>query len=43
MKVDRIKINIKVPYYLAVFAIIIKILIFEIVLIRARQRRAPAA
>jgi len=35
-KVDGIEINIKVPYRLAIFAIIIEILIFEIVLMRAR-------
>jgi len=31
-KVDGIEMNIKVPYRLAIFAIIIEILIFEIVL-----------
>jgi len=35
-KVDWIEMNIKVPYRLAIFAIIIEILIFEIVLMRAR-------
>jgi len=30
-KVDGIEINIKVPYHLAIFAMIIEILIFEIV------------
>jgi len=33
-KVDGIEMNIKVPYRLAIFAIIIEILIFEIVLMR---------
>jgi len=36
-KVDGIEMNIKVPYHLAIFAIIIEILIFEIVLMRARR------
>jgi len=31
-KVDGIKMNIKVPYHFAIFAIIMKILIYEIVL-----------
>jgi len=35
-KVDGIEMNIKVPYRLALFTIIIKILIFENVLMRAR-------
>jgi len=34
-KVDGIEMNIKVLYRLAIFAIIIEILIFEIVLMRA--------
>jgi len=38
-KVDGIEMNIKVSYRLAVFAIIIEILIFEIVLMRARQEK----
>jgi len=38
-KVDGIKMNIKVPYRLAIFAIIIEILIFEIVLMRARREK----
>jgi len=38
-KVDGIEMNIKVPYRLAIFAIIIEILIFEIVLMRARQEK----
>jgi len=38
-KVDGIEINIKVPYRLAIFAIIIEILIFEIVLMRARREK----
>jgi len=38
-KVDGIEMNIKVPYHLAIFAIIIEILIFEIVLMRARQEK----
>jgi len=38
-KVDGIEMNIKVPYRLAIFAIIIKILIFEIVLMRARREK----
>jgi len=37
-KVDGIE-NIKVSYRLAIFAIIIEILIFEVVLIRARQEK----
>jgi len=37
-KVDGIEMNIKVPYRLAIFAIIIEILIFEIVM-RARQEK----
>jgi len=47
-KIDRdvgIEMNIKVPYRLAIFVIIIERLIFEIVLMRAREakRSAPAA
>jgi len=38
-KVDGIEINIKVPYRLAIFAIIIEILIFETVLMRARREK----
>jgi len=38
-KVDGIKMNIKVPYHFVIFAIIMKILIFEIVLMRARQEK----
>jgi len=34
-KVDGIEMNIKIPFRLAIFAIIIEILIFENVLIRA--------
>jgi len=33
-KIDGIEMNIKVPYRLAIFAIIIEILIFEVVLMR---------
>jgi len=36
-KVDGIEMNVKVPYHLTIFAIIIEILIFEIVLMRARR------
>jgi len=40
-KVDGIEMNIKVPYCLVIFAIIIEILIFEIVLMRAcREKRS---
>jgi len=39
-KVDGIEMNIKVPYRLAIFAIIIKILIFEIVLRARREKRS---
>jgi len=35
-KVDRIELNIKVPYRLVILTIIIEILIFEIGLMRAR-------
>jgi len=35
--VNGIEMNLKVPYRLAIFAIIIEILIFEIVLMRARR------
>jgi len=38
-KIDGIEMNIKVPYHLAIFAIIIEILIFEIVLMRARREK----
>jgi len=38
-KVDGIEMNIKFPYSLAIFAIIIEILIFEIVLMRARREK----
>jgi len=38
-KVDGIEINIKVPYRLAIFAIIIEILIFLIVLMRPRREK----
>jgi len=38
-KVDGIEINRKVPYRLTIFAIIIEILIFEIVLMRARRKK----
>jgi len=37
--VNGIEMNIKVPYRLAIFAIIIEILIFEIVLMRARREK----
>jgi len=37
-KVDGIEMNLKVPYRLAIFAIIIEILIFEIVLIMRARR-----
>jgi len=38
-KIDRIEMNIKVSYRLAIFAIIIEILIFEIVLMKARREK----
>jgi len=38
-KVNGIEMNIKVPYRLAIFAIIIEILIFEIVLMRAHREK----
>jgi len=38
-KVNGIEMNIKVPYRLAILAIIIEILIFEIVLMRARREK----
>jgi len=38
-KVDGIEMNIKVPYRLVIFAIIIEILIFEIILMRARLEK----
>jgi len=38
-KIDEIEMNIKVSYRLAIFAIIIEILIFEIVLMRAHQEK----
>jgi len=38
-KIDRIEMNIKVPYDLAILAIIIEILIFEVVLMRARREK----
>jgi len=38
-KIDGIEMNIKVPYRLAIFTIIIEILIFEIVLMRARREK----
>jgi len=38
-KIDKIKMNIKVLYRLTIFAIIIKILIFEIALMRARREK----
>jgi len=38
-KVDGIEMNIKVSYHLTIFAIIIEILIFEIVLMRARREK----
>jgi len=38
-RVDGIKMNMKVPYSLAIFAIIIEILIFKIVLMRARREK----
>jgi len=38
-KIDGIEMNIKVPYRFAIFAIIIEILIFEIVLMRARREK----
>jgi len=39
-KVDRMEMNIKVPYHLAIFAIIIEILIFEIVLKGRQEKRS---
>jgi len=38
-KVDGIEMNINVPYCLAIFAIIIEIFIFEIVLMSARREK----
>jgi len=38
-KVDGIEMNIKVSYRLAIFAIIIEILIFEIVLMKSRREK----
>jgi len=38
-EIDEIEMNIKVPYGLAIFAIIIEILIFEIVLMRVRREK----
>jgi len=38
-KVDGIETNIKAPYRLVIFTIIIEILIFEIVLMRARREK----
>jgi len=38
-KVDEIEMNINVPFSLAIFAIIIDILIFEIVLMRVRREK----
>jgi len=38
-KVDKIEMNVKVPYRFTIFAIIIEILIFEIVLMRAHQEK----
>jgi len=41
-KVDKIEMDIKVPYHFVILAIIIEILIFEIGLMRARQEKRPS-